>query len=246
MNMKNILITENILSLDDAESTRIVYDKTNDCLHIQTKEPYKFIDLGLSVKWATYNLGATKEDEVGALYAWGETTGYFCRENGMEFITEPYGGSDTKYGKAFWNGDYKFYTYSDGYIKYNEIDGISELYTEDDAAYYLNNTMRIPSEVNCEELINNTTLEIITINNVSGVQLTSTVEGYTDKSIFIPMFKYAANGSLNLYANNCNFWLRNKSNNGDMFAKTFSYNENVEIKDMVKYIGLPIRPVKEK
>ena len=32
------------------------------------------VDLGLSVKWATCNLGATKPEEYGNYYAWGEIT----------------------------------------------------------------------------------------------------------------------------------------------------------------------------
>ena len=31
-----------------------------------------YIDLGLSCKWASFNLGATKPEEVGNYYAWGE------------------------------------------------------------------------------------------------------------------------------------------------------------------------------
>ena len=34
---------------------------------------YAYVDLGLSVKWATCNLGATKPEEYGDYYAWGET-----------------------------------------------------------------------------------------------------------------------------------------------------------------------------
>lgn len=32
------------------------------------------VDLGLSVKWASFNIGASKEYEYGDYYAWGETT----------------------------------------------------------------------------------------------------------------------------------------------------------------------------
>ena len=31
------------------------------------------VDLGLSVKWATYNMGATAPEEAGNFYAYGET-----------------------------------------------------------------------------------------------------------------------------------------------------------------------------
>ncbi len=40
-------------------------------------DPYNghaYVDLGLSVKWATCNVGATKPEEYGNYYAWGETT----------------------------------------------------------------------------------------------------------------------------------------------------------------------------
>ena len=35
---------------------------------------YEYIDLGLSVKWATCNVGATLPEEYGDYFAWGETT----------------------------------------------------------------------------------------------------------------------------------------------------------------------------
>ena len=33
------------------------------------------VDLGLSVKWASYNVGATKPEDAGHYFAWGETSG---------------------------------------------------------------------------------------------------------------------------------------------------------------------------
>ena len=35
---------------------------------------YEWVDLGLSVKWATCNVGASTPEEYGNYYAWGETT----------------------------------------------------------------------------------------------------------------------------------------------------------------------------
>ena len=37
---------------------------------------YDYVDLGLSVKWATYNVGASCLEEIGEYYAWGESTPY--------------------------------------------------------------------------------------------------------------------------------------------------------------------------
>ena len=35
---------------------------------------YEYVDLGLSIKWATCNVGANQPHEYGNYYAWGETT----------------------------------------------------------------------------------------------------------------------------------------------------------------------------
>lgn len=39
-----------------------------------THNGHEYIDLGLSVKWATHNVGANTPEECGDYYAWGETT----------------------------------------------------------------------------------------------------------------------------------------------------------------------------
>ena len=36
------------------------------------KIKYKYVDLGLSVKWATCNIGASSPEEYGFYFAWGE------------------------------------------------------------------------------------------------------------------------------------------------------------------------------
>ena len=38
-----------------------------------TENGYAYVDLGLSVKWATMNVGASKAEEYGDYFAWGET-----------------------------------------------------------------------------------------------------------------------------------------------------------------------------
>ena len=45
---------------------------------------YEYVDLGLSVKWATFNVGATKPEEYGEYFAWGSTT-----PNGNAISTKP-------------------------------------------------------------------------------------------------------------------------------------------------------------
>lgn len=39
----------------------------------EKKELHEYVDLGLSVKWATVNIGAETPYEIGDYFAWGET-----------------------------------------------------------------------------------------------------------------------------------------------------------------------------
>lgn len=50
------------------------YDPVGDEVRYTDLTPkYEYVDLGLSVKWATCNVGATKPEDYGDYFAWGET-----------------------------------------------------------------------------------------------------------------------------------------------------------------------------
>ena len=53
----------------------IEYKKKHPTLYITEKQNQKAVDLGLSVKWATCNIGANNPEEYGNYYGWGEPTG---------------------------------------------------------------------------------------------------------------------------------------------------------------------------
>jgi len=139
------------------------------------------VDLGLSVKWASMNVGATSETDRGLYFAWGETTGH-AFGSGYEFSRDNY---------AWYNSTDKKFT------KYKH-DGSSwdyeELASEDDAAAKIwGGAWRIPTKAEWEELLNedNCTWTWTTDykgdgTNVAGVIVTSKKAGYTDKSIFLP------------------------------------------------------------
>ena len=136
-------------------------------------DPYnghEYVDLGLSVKWAKYNIGATKPEEYGYYFAWGETEpkSYFSWDN-YKFTTD--GGSTlTKYTGS----DY------------------TKLVREDDAAALgWGGEWRTPTVEEFQELFNNCTGEWIKANNpefggVAGTKFTSNKPGYTDNYIFFP------------------------------------------------------------
>ena len=122
----------------------------------------KIVELGLSVKWAGWNLGAEQPEQPGNYYAWGETTS-----------KESY--SPDKYEYHY--EDPEGYTY-DRYIGYN-ISG-----TKYDAARTnWGEDWRMPTTDEVQELMNNCKITYTTYKGVEGLLVYSPT---TCRSIFLP------------------------------------------------------------
>ena len=132
-----------------------------------------WVDLGLpsGLLWAECNLGATKPEEYGDYYAWGETS-----------TKEVYDWSTYKYC----NGDYNQLTKycNDPEYGYNGFtDHLTTLQPSDDVATQkLGNGARMPTETEWNELRDNTTSGWTTENGVYGRKLTAA----NGKSLFFP------------------------------------------------------------
>ena len=153
------------------------------------------VDLGLpsGVRWASFNLGATKPEDYGDYYAWGETKTYY--EPGDAQSDSPrwkpaFWDSDLSreinYEEGgYWEGSYRFY--DSGMTKYtsswNGGDDKYLLDSEDDVAHVVfGGTWRIPSYAEMRELINLCTWEWTDVNGVKGQKVT----GPNGNSIFLP------------------------------------------------------------
>ena len=137
-----------------------------------TENGHEYVDLGLSVKWATCNVGATKPEEYGDYFAWGEV--------------EPkatYNWSTYKWC----NGSEKTLTKYNTDNSYGTVDNKTVLEAADDAATAnWGGSWRMPTYEEQDELRNNCTWIWTTENGVNGYRVTSNKAGYTDKSIFLP------------------------------------------------------------
>ena len=49
-------------------------EETKQAVVVDPYNGHEYVDLGLSVKWATCNISAEKPENYGAYFAWGETT----------------------------------------------------------------------------------------------------------------------------------------------------------------------------
>ena len=146
--------------------TRSVYKEMNVNGH-------DYVDLGLpsGTLWATCNVGASKPEEYGNYYAWGETA-----------PKSTYNWSTYKWCKGSSNTMTKYCTYSD----YGTVDNKTVLDPEDDAAYVnWGGDWCMPTEDEIRELNNTTycTWSWTTQNGVYGYKVTSKSNG---NSIFLP------------------------------------------------------------
>ena len=100
---------------------------------------YQYVDLGLSVKWATCNVGASKPEESGDYFAWGETTTKSTYSWGTYTYCK---GSSTTLTK---------YNCSSGY---GTLDNKTTLELSDDvAAINWGGAWRMPTHEELEELL---------------------------------------------------------------------------------------------
>ena len=140
---------------------------------------YEYVDLGLSVKWATCKIGAKSETDYGSYFAWGETA------EKADYTWDTY-----KWGK-YANSDKT----DEGMTKYNTKDGLTTLEAGDDpATVNWGSKWRTPTINECKELLDKTkcvwtwiTKKDADGNDVNGYTVTSKING---NSIFLPAAGY--------------------------------------------------------
>lgn len=76
---------------------------------------HEYVDLGLSVKWATCNVGATKPSDYGDYFAWGETStkSEYTSANSVTYnksIDNFFGDSHYDAASANWGGTWRMPT----------------------------------------------------------------------------------------------------------------------------------------
>ena len=183
-------------------------------------KPHVAVDLGLSVKWATCNVGAEKPEEYGDYFAWGEV------EPKAEYSWENYKWGD---GTA------------SNMTKYNEKDGLTTLKLEDDAAHVnWGENWRMPTDAEFTELQERCTWTWTTQNGVNGYK----VVGPNENSIFLLATGYLYGTSLLNVGSSGRYWSSSLYTSDPSNAYFVYFNSSHATKNSnYRYLGRSVRPV---
>jgi hypothetical protein len=200
----------------------------------------KFVDLGLSVLWAKMNVGASSETDYGNYYAWGEIS-----------TKSDYSWSTYAYG-----------TSSSSLTKYTSSDGKTELEMSDDVARRhadWGGSCRMPTKAEFEELVNNCNIEWGQMVNGTftakesgsgagyGRRFTSKIDGYTEKSIFLPAAGYRRGASLDYQGSGGYYWSSSLLSDGPNGAWDLCFNSgSAGMYRSNRYYGYSVRAVQSK
>lgn len=180
----------------------------------------KDVELGLSVKWASYDIGASSVGEYGKHFAWAET--------------EP---------KTEFNWSTYKYEYMTSREKYYYGDGKSRIEEIDDAAHVSwGGKWRIPTEEEWRELMQSCLFVEASYSGQKGYQVLSPSTG---TSIFLPLGGYY--DAVGLHSQGiCGYYWSANTNFVMQGASAFTIWElGINISNFTKFMGLTIRPVLE-
>lgn len=178
---------------------------------------HEYVDLGLSVKWATLNVGARFYDEYGDYFAWGET-----------FPKSDYSWKTYKWCS---NSSYHQLTKYNYNTNGGEVDYKNVLDPEDDAAHVnWGGTWRMPTHAELHELREKCNWEWLSQNGLFGYNVVSKVNG---NSIFLPAAGCYYNHSIYEVGERGYYW----SNTLCSDASEFAYRLNFESENVYDFYG---------
>lgn len=186
------------------------------------KIPDNAVDLGLSVLWAKWNVGANSESEVGGLYGWADPTGTntaygVLNESGTAWTSSLYGGKNPPtdicgtsldIATAKWGGDW-----------------------------------RLPTEAEIVELIDNCSWEWTMSDGMNGM----TVTGPNGNSIFLPAGGDRFGTEQREYGEYGYYWTGTLNTEETRNAFRLEFDDwGASCTSYARYIGHLVRPVMNK
>ena len=186
---------------------------------------HEYVDLGLSVKWATCNLGASSPSDYGNYYAWGET------EEKSNYSRDTYKYWSDKDGDGYYdNGEYQNIG--------SNISGTSY----DVAHVKWGGSWRMPTLNEIKELCNKCSWEWTEVNGIKGQKVT----GPNGNSIFLPAAGNRHGTEVYRRGSVGDYWSGTPCEYGSLNAYylVFDSGDHFLYYDC-RYYGFSVRPVSE-
>ena len=183
---------------------------------------YEAIDLGLSVKWATCNVGASSPEEYGDYFAWGETEAKSSYDS----------NNSATYGLSTSELKSRGIIDSDGHLTV----------AYDVATVNWGGSWRMPTLTEIDELTRKCTWTWTTHNGVNGYLVT----GSNGNSIFLPAAGAKVGTDLKFAGSYGYYWCAStgEGSNTIGYCLTF-YSTDYEWAFEESYLGFSVRPVSE-
>lgn len=194
--------------------------------HSDSKEPMPAaVDLGLGVKWASCNLGASKPEEYGKYYAWAATTGYASSES------HDFSWANTPYCI---NGNYN------NWGKYTSGNATLE-YSDDAATVNLGGSWRMPTHAEWQELSSKCTWTWTSQNGINGYKVSASNGNW----IFLPAAGYRGGASSNGVGSSGYYWSSQVYSSDVYGAWNMNFYSGPRNPDdyTYRYVGFSVRPV---
>ena len=181
-----------------------------------------YVDLGLSVCWATHNMGASDIWDCGCLYAWGET-----------IVKDTYTSRNSR-------------TYGHDYGREKNSEGVDNpvwtyggMQEYDAATANWKGNWRMPTHKEFQELIENCNWTWITLNGRGGYKVTSRKNG---NSIFLPAAEVVEQASED---SRVGYWSASDVGGTDIeFARFLCISpDTYSLEWENRFVGLNVRPV---
>ena len=214
------------------------------------KIPAGAVDLGLSVYWASCNIGASKPEEYGDYYTWGDVETHYSSKDPLTWKEDKEGYYYSTY-KWFDSDTHKILKYcTDSWAEEwggtGALDNKTVLETgpdgDDVASKTLGGKWRMPTKEEWEELMTKCTFTWTTQNGVNGELFTAP----NGNSIFLPAAGYGYEIEPGYHIREtCSYWSSSLDESwpSQAWGAYFDDGGNYSISRWPRQLGLSVRPV---
>lgn len=209
-------------------TSAICFAQSDPCIHfnahtIDTDYPYVDLDLPSGTLWASMNVGAGCETDIGYYFMWADITGH---DGTYYFSPDNYNSTPaSNYNQSIQSGS-----------------------TYDAAAQNWGSNWSMPSKTQMEELRDYCNYQWTSINGVNGCKFSSKQD--PSKYIFFPECGYAVFGTVQ-YVTHAYCWFIDWVSVDHVYYSDLHYNSSIQKtvigiyqEYLARWAGLPIRPIR--